>query len=120
MDMLPRSGPGSHPAAAGNGRRAHWTAFLVIAFTWSWSCWLWASAIEPQSAQASGVLSALGSFGPGVAALSLIGWTGGRPGLRRWLGRCLQRRIGAGPFAWAFFFPLTVLATAAHRSILGW
>jgi membrane protease YdiL (CAAX protease family) len=111
--MLPRSAPVDHPVAAGNGRKTHWMTFLGIAFTWSWSCWLLASVIKPQSALASGVLSALGSFGPGVAAVAVIGWTGGRPGLRGWLGQCLQWRIGVSRFAWAFFLPLTVLAPAA-------
>jgi len=92
---------------------SRWMAFLVITFSWSWACWLLASAFKPQSSLASGVFSALGSFGPGVAAVSVIGWTGGRPGLHGWLGRCLQWRIGAGSFAWAFFLPLMVLAPAA-------
>ena len=87
--------------------------FLGIAFIWSWLCWLLASVIEPQSTLASRVLSVFGSFGPGVAAVTVIGWTGGRPGLRGWIGRCLQWRIGVRTFAWAVFLPLTVLAPAA-------
>jgi membrane protease YdiL (CAAX protease family) len=87
-------------------------AFLVIAFAWSWSCWLLSAVIQPRSPVVAGVLSALGSFGPGVAAVAVIGWSGGRPGLLGWLGRCLQWRIGIRPFAWAFFLPLAVLAPA--------
>lgn len=94
-------------------RRLHGLAFLVMAFAWSWSCWLADPAVKAPSALAAGMLSALGGFGPTLAAVAVVGWTGGRPGLRRWLGRCLQWRIGVRPFAWAFFLPLAVLAPAA-------
>ena len=105
----------------GSGRTTHCMAFVVIAFAWSWSCWLSAPFIRSHSTMAAGVLSALGGFGPGIAAVAVIGWTGGRPCLRGWLGRCLQWRIGISPFAWAFFLPLAVLAPAAlvHAALGG-
>ena len=88
-------------------------AFVVIAFAWSWACWLLAPVVGPESTLVAGVLSALGGFGPGVAAAAVIGWTGGRPALRGWFGRCLRWRIGLRPLAWAFFLPVAVLAPAA-------
>jgi hypothetical protein len=96
-------------------------AFVLIAFAWSWSCWLSAPLVKAQSPLVAGVLSALGGFGPAVAAVAVIGWAGGRLGLLRWLGRCLQWRIGVCPFAWAFFLPLAVLAPAAlvHAALGG-
>lgn len=117
----PCSGPDSEPIAGGNRRQAHWAAFLLIAFTWSWSCWLLPHFIKSQPALKDGVLTTLGGFGPGVAAVAVIGWTGGRRSLRRWLGRCLHWRIGTLPFAWAFFLPLAVFASAAlvHAALGG-
>ena len=117
----PHSGLDGHPIANGNGRTTHCMAFVVIAFAWSWSCWLSAPLVKAQSTLVAGALSALGGFGPGVAAVAVIGWTGGRSGLRGWLGRCLQWRIGICPFAWAFFLPLAVLAPAAllHAALGG-
>ncbi len=88
-------------------------AFLAITFVWSWSCWLLAPFLKAHSTLAAAGLSTLGSFGPGVAAVAVIGWFGGARALRGWLGRCLQWRIGMRPFAWAFFLPMTVLAAAA-------
>jgi hypothetical protein len=103
-----------HSDAAGKGRTTtHCGVFLAIALAWSWSCWLLAPGITARSTLVASALSALGGFGPGVAAVAVIGWMGGRKGLRGWLGRCLQWRIGMRPFAWAFFLPLAVLAPAA-------
>lgn len=96
-------------------------AFLAIALAWSWSCWLLAPSIKPQSALVAGAVSALGGFGPGVAAVAVIGWIGGRRALHAWLTRCLNWRIGARPFGWAFFLPLAVLLPAAlvHAALDG-
>jgi len=121
MAAPPHSGLDGHPVADGNGRTTHCMAFVLIAFAWSWSCWLSAPLVKAQSPLVAGVLSALGGFGPAVAAVAVIGWAGGRLGLLRWLGRCLQWRIGVCPFAWAFFLPLAVLAPAAlvHAALGG-
>jgi len=96
-------------------------AFLAIAFAWSWTCWLLAPVIGARYPLAGRVLSALGGFGPGVAAVAVIGWVGGGRALRIWLGRCLKWRIGVRPFAWALFLPLAVLAPAAllHAALGG-
>ena len=110
---LHRSTIGGLPAADGNRSRSKGLAFLAIAFGWSWSCWLLAPLLTARSPLAAGALSTLGGFGPGVAAVAVIGWSGGGRALRNWLGRCLRWRIGVRPFAWAVLLPLAVLAPAA-------
>ncbi len=95
-------------------------AFLALAFAWSWSCWLLAPLLGEWPVAAT-ALSTLGSFGPCVAALIVVGGSGGTPALRGWLARCLRWRIGVGPFAWALLLPPAVLATAAlvHAALGG-
>ncbi len=111
----------SHPVDAGDEDRSRLVAFFAVAFAWSWTCWLLAPAIKAQSALAAGVLSSLGGFGPGVAAVTVVGYGGGRAALRAWLGRCLQWRIGWRWFALAFFLPLALmgLAAAMHAALGG-
>ncbi len=103
----------SHPVDAGDQNRSRLVAFFAVAFAWSWTCWLLAPAIKAHSALAAEVLSSLGGFGPGVAAVTLVGYGGGRAALRAWLRRCLQWRIGWHWFALAFFLPLALMVPAA-------
>ena len=105
------------PVDAGNEDRPRLLAFFALAFAWSWTWWLLAPAIEAHSALAAGVLSCLGGFGPGVAALAVVGYGGGRAALRAWLGRCLQWRIGGRWFAFAFFLPLALMGLAAAMQV---
>jgi len=107
----------SHPVAAGDQDRSRLLAFFAVAFAWSWTCWLLVPAIKAQSALAAGVLSCLGGFGPGVAAVAVVGYGGGRAALRAWLGGCLQWRIGWRWFALAFFLPLALLGLAAAMHV---
>jgi len=104
---------GRCPVAAGDQDRSRLLAFFAVAFAWSWTCWLLVPAIKAQSALAAGVLSCLGGFGPGVAAVAVVGYAGGRAALRAWFGRCLQWRIGWRWFALAFFLPLALMGLAA-------
>ena len=74
--------------------------------------------------QAGGVASGLlvlGSFGPTLAAVVLVGRAGGRAGLRAWLARGLGGRVGWGWAALAVGLPLGVVALAAagHRALGG-
>ena len=110
-----------HPVIDVIGRWNHCMAFLAIAFAWSWSCWLLTPSLGARFTVAAGVMTALGSFGPGRAAVTLIGWVGGGRGLRAWFGRCLQWRVGVRPFVLAVFLPLAVLAPAAlvHAALGG-
>ena len=108
-------------AGAGPGRWNHGVAFVAIACVWSWSFWLLAPLTKAQSPWVAGVLSTLGGFGPGVAAVALVAWTGGARALRGWLQRCLRWRIGVRPFAWALFLPMAVFVAAAvgHAALGG-
>lgn len=94
------------------GKSRLW-AFFVLTFVWSWTLWLLSSAVEAQSMVAAEVLSALASFGPGIAAIAMVCFSGGRAGLQRWLRRCLQWRVGWRWIALAALLPLTVMAAAA-------
>jgi len=111
----------SHPVDASDGDRSRLPAFFALAFAWSWICWLLAPAVKAQFPLAAAVLSGLGGFGPGVAAVAVVGYGGGRAALRPWLGRCLQWRIGWQWFALAFFLPLALMVSAAvvHAALGG-
>jgi uncharacterized protein len=92
--------------------------FFALAFFWSWTCWLVAPLVQPESAGAARILFFLGGFGPSIAAVVVVGATSGREGLYAWLASCLQWR---GRRAWmtlAFFAPLGVLIVAAAVHIV--
>ena len=90
--------------------------FFVVTFAWSWTCWLVSVTIKPQSPPLATTLMFVGSFGPSLAAVLVVANADGRAGLRAWLGRCLQWRIGWRWLAFALLFPgvLTALAAALH------
>lgn len=90
--------------------------FFGVTFAWSWTCWLVSVAIKPQSPPLATTLMFVGSFGPSLAAVLMVANAGGRAGLRAWLGRCLQWRIGWRWLAFALLFPgvLTALAATLH------
>ena len=95
------------------GKSRLW-AFFVLTFVWSWTLWLLSSAVdETHSTVAADVLSALASFGPGIAAIAMVCFSGDRAGLQRWLRRCLQWRVGWRWIALAALLPLTVMAVVA-------
>jgi uncharacterized protein len=88
-------------------------AFFALAFAWSWVCWLLSVLIKPYSAVLAAVPGFLAGFGPGIAAGAVVGCVAGRAGLRAWLARCLQWRVGWGWMALAFVLPLATVAIAA-------
>lgn len=96
-------------------------AFFALAFAWSWACWLLSLVAKAQSAFLTGALFLLGGFGPGIAAVVMVGYSGGRAELRAWLVRCLRWRVGWIWIALAFFLPLavTTLGAAAHIALGG-
>lgn len=99
----------------------HSLTFFALAFAWSWSCWLLAPVVKFDSSFASSALFFLGGFGPSLAAVTVVGMTGGRDGLRAWLARCLQWRGRGGWMTLAFLSPLAVLtlAAATHMALGG-
>ena len=48
------------------------------AFAWSWTRWLPTPIVKADSSYLSSALFFLGDFGPGLAAVTEVGMTGGR------------------------------------------
>lgn len=99
-------------------RRTHLLLFFALTFAWSWLFWWGSSVLKSGPAL---LLSTLASFGPSVAALIVVGYTQGRAGLRDWLRRCWQWRVGIRWLAFGLFLPLVVMALAAalHKALGG-
>jgi uncharacterized protein len=95
--------------------------FFALTFVWSWACWLLSPLVKTHSSGAASALFFLGGFGPSLAAITLVGITGGWTALRTWFARCLQWRIGWGWMVLAFLAPLAILtlAAAAHMALGG-
>jgi len=87
--------------------------FLALTFAWSWACWALAPALRPQLPRFATLLIFGGSFGPSLAAFVVVASTRPVGGLRAWLSRCLQWRIGWGWWAFAVLLPLAVMLFAA-------
>lgn len=87
--------------------------FFALTFVWSWACWLLSPLVKAHSSSATSALFLLGGFGPSLAAVTLVGITGGWSVLRTCLARCLQWRIGWGWMVLAFLAPLAILTLAA-------
>jgi membrane protease YdiL (CAAX protease family) len=73
------------------------TSFFVAAYAWTWLCW-W-SVVAGSSGRLllpapMEDLATLGQFGPFAAALGVTCVTSGRAGLRDFLGRLVQWRVG--------------------------
>jgi membrane protease YdiL (CAAX protease family) len=121
----PVGGEGTQGDGAVWQRRGHATGailtFLLLAFGWSWSVGLAAMHVRDQSAMAGNALLMLSGFGPSLAGLAVVAGIGGRSGLRDWLTRCLQWRLGWRWFALAFALPpvAMLLALALHAALGG-
>ncbi|MEP6969400.1 MAG: type II CAAX endopeptidase family protein [Betaproteobacteria bacterium] len=96
-------------------------AFFVLAFAWSWTCWLLAPLFNANAPVAATVMSLAGGFGPSLAAVVMVAHGSGITGLRRWLTRCLQWRVGWRWVVLAFLFPVVFmgLAAAGHVALGG-
>jgi len=95
--------------------------FFALAFAWSWACWLLAPGVKVDAPVAATVLSLVGGFGPSLAAVGMVAYGSGSAGLRRWLTRCLQWRVGWRLVTLAFVFPVAFmgLAACAHVALGG-
>jgi membrane protease YdiL (CAAX protease family) len=102
-------------------RRAPLLGYFTLTFVWSWACWALSPAIRPQLPWLATLLMFAGSFGPSLAAIVVVASTRPPGGLRAWLSRCLQWRIGWGWWAVAALLPLVVmlLAVALHMALGG-
>jgi membrane protease YdiL (CAAX protease family) len=92
--------------------------YLGLTFAWSWACWALSPDIRPQLPWLATLLMFAGSFGPSLAAIVMVASTRNVAGLRAWLGRCLQWRIGWGWWAMALLLPLSVMSLAAGMHIV--
>ena len=119
--MILRSRPRDEEVPENVAGRTRVGAFFVLTFAWSWTFWLLSSAVEAHAATAAVALSALASFGPGIAAVAMVGFSGGRAGLHHWLKRCLQWRVGWRWILLTLLLPLTVTAgvALAHAALGG-
>ena len=102
-------------------QRAPLLGYFVLTFAWSWACWALSPAIRPQLPWLATLLMFAGSFGPSLAAIVVVASTRRVDGLRGWLSRCLQWRIGWGWWAFALLLPLAVvlLAASVHVALGG-
>jgi len=123
LPSSPGTGVISEPAQHDDEARpaASLLAFFALAFAWSWTCWLLAPALKADFPVPSTTLSLVGGFGPSLAAVGMVAYGSGRVGLRRWLMRCLQWRVGWRWVVLAFLFPVVFmgLAAAAHVALGG-
>ena len=111
--MTPRPGSSSSTAPV--------LAFFALAFAWSWACWLLAPQLKIYSPAAGVALTLAAGLGPSLAAVVMVGYSHGRDGLRRWLLRCLQWRVGWPVVVLAFLLPplMVGLAAAIHLALGG-
>jgi uncharacterized protein len=112
---------GSAGPETANGRPAlsnrRWSgaailAFFILAFVWSWGIAFAALQAKPQLAALSAVLMVASGFGPSVAAVAVVASVGSGQGLRDWLARCLEWRMGWRWFTLAFLVPPAVMLCA--------
>lgn len=91
--------------------------YFALTFAWSWACWGLSPAVKAHLPVLATMLMFAGSFGPSLAAVVVVTKAGGRAGLRAWMSRCLQWRIGWGWLAFALLFPLVVMFVAARLHV---
>lgn len=86
--------------------------FFALTFAWSWACWALSPTVRPQLPWLATLLMFAGSFGPSLAAIVVVASTRPDGGLRAWLSRCLEWRIGWGWGTIAALLPLAVMLLA--------
>ncbi|PZO02207.1 MAG: CPBP family intramembrane metalloprotease [Alphaproteobacteria bacterium] len=96
-------------------------AFTVLAFAWSWGIGLAAKLVDAPSTVLTAVLMAVAGFGPSVAGLAVVTMFSRGEGLRHWLARCLNPRVGWRWFVLGFLGPPAVMvcALAMHAALGG-
>jgi membrane protease YdiL (CAAX protease family) len=98
-------------------QRAPMLSFFTLTFAWTWACWALSPTIRPHLPWLATLLMFAGSFGPSLAAIVVVVSTRPVGGLRAWLSRCLQWRIGWGWWAFPALLPLVVMLLAAGLHI---
>ena len=85
--------------------------FTIYAFAISWLCWLPAAAADHgigSVGSAAPILFVLGTFGPFLAAITIISRTSGARGLRDFLSQALRWRVGIQWYAAAVLAPFVI------------
>lgn len=85
-------------------------AYCLIAFSWSWLCWLSAKLVLPFVGIAATILGILASFGPSSAAIVLS--TLRQPGIRVFLSHSFHWRVNWIWYGIAFLLPAAIMAIA--------
>ena len=95
--------------------------FFAIAFAITWTAFILVAARVPVETASGTLLILLGAVSPGIAALSIIAWQDGRPGVRALLRRMLIVDVPGRYYAFAVFYLIAIKLTAAllHRVLLG-
>jgi len=96
--------------------------FLILAFATSWVCWLPVAAADhgigfPPST-ASSLLIILGTFGPFIAAATIVSRSSGLAGLRQFLGQAFRWRAGIQWYFAALIAPFAIRMTVIALHVL--
>lgn len=96
--------------------------FLALAFATSWVCWLPVAAADhgigfaPSSA--SSLLVILGTFGPFIAAATIVSRSSGLTGFRQFLGQAFRWRAGIQWYLAALIAPFAIRMTVIALHVL--
>lgn len=92
--------------------------YCAIACGWAWSFWLSSTGTRAQPLVA-GLLGAIGTFGPSVAAVVLAGWQSGRQGIRALLIQGWRWRLGRWYWVVLGLSPLILLLALTLYHAMG-
>jgi len=94
--------------------------FFALVFGWSWGIGAVAMQVSARLPATSTVLLMMAGFGPSLAAVAVVALASPAKGIRVWVARCLNWRVGWGWFAFAFALPPAVMLMArALDAIMG-
>jgi CAAX protease family protein len=96
--------------------------FLILAFATSWVCWLPVAAADHgigfAPSTASSLLLILGTFGPFIAAATIVSRSSGLAGLRQFLGQAFRWRAGVQWYFAALIAPFAIRMTVIALHVL--
>lgn len=95
--------------------------FVILAFAWSWGLGFAALGIKASSPTLSTALMIIAGFGPSLAGIAVVAFSTGSVGLRAWMSRCLNWRVGPVWYFVAFVSPpiVMVCALVLHAALGG-
>lgn len=96
-------------------------AFFALAFVWSWGLGYAAAQAKTPYPVPSAILMIFSGFGPSLAGVAAVAFFSRGAGLRTWLTRALNWRVGWHWLALAFLMPpcVMLLALALHAALGG-